>query len=114
VDQHTLLKEDMNHKTKVNTSPAIEQANVVITTLSLDAVRQQLGDIESLVYTAQTLGEISLEQTDLLCDLVSEQAAITAVMRLDALVKSICRSVVLIQESAAAISLVLEDSQVAA
>lgn len=86
------------------------QHNVVIATLQINAVRQQLGDIDSLVYTAQTLSEMSLEQTDLLCDLVNSPAGNTAVMRLDALARSVCRTVVLIQEAAAAVSLMLEDA----
>ena len=72
-------------------------------------MRQQLGDIESLHYTAQTLSELAYEQIDLISNVVNDDTVNTAVMRLDALTRSIHRSVLLIQESTVAISLALDE-----
>lgn len=100
----------MNHKTKVNTSPQIQQAkNATLALLQLNTMRQHLGDVEGLVYTAQTLSEIAFEQIDLISSLTSGDAVNTAVMRLDALTRSICRSVLVIQEATEAAYLVLEE-----
>lgn len=109
MDQHTLLKEDMNHKTKVNTSPGNDQANVVNTTLILNTIKQHLGDIESQALAAQTLGEISFEELDSIES--SDPKVAGVILRLDALVKAAYRNAVLIQESVTEMRVLMSDAE---
>lgn len=108
MDQHTLLKEDMNHKTKVNTSSQVEQAeNATLASLQFAVMRQHLGDIEDEALTAQTLAGMALE---ILGDIVvADESTHQALTRLDALFRSAYRNAVMIQESAVTVSLALED-----
>jgi len=76
--------------------------------LQLKALRQHLGDIDDHALTAQTLAEIAFEIIDdmVVTDLV---ATLEAAKRLDALFKSAYRAAIVIQESAVAISITLEE-----
>ena len=94
VDQHTLLKEDMNHKTNVNTSPKPAQANVVNATLRFDVIRQQAFDVEGFALDAQLLMEQIHVQLDRMFDLSPE--AENAVAVIDCFVKCALRNVTLI------------------
>lgn len=94
----------MNHKTKVNTSSTLEQAkNATLTLLQINAVCQQLGDIEEQAQAAHTLTEICFEELDRAGAAITDHAGNSAVLRLDALMKSIFRNVTLIQASVDAI-----------
>lgn len=99
------------HKTDSSTTPPRLQAkNITLPLLQLKALRQHLGDIDSLGYTAVTLIEIAYDQIDPIGDTGTVDMSVrTAVMRIDALVRSVHRSVLLMQESAADISLALDE-----
>ena len=107
VDQHTLLKEDMNHKTNVNTTPIDAQANVVNATLPMSQIKLLLGDIESQALAAKALCEIMYDELDS----IEGQGIVNAAVRIDALVKATHRNAVLIQESVEAAGLVLLDAE---
>ena len=89
----------MNHKTKVNTSPGNEQANVVNTTLAFSTVRSHLSDAESQAIAAKSLGELCFEQLDRIGDVISDDVGLSAVLCLDALLKAVLRNVELIQDA---------------
>ena len=107
MDQHTLLKEDMNHKTNVNTTPIDAQANVVNATLPMSQIKLLLGDIESQALAAKALCEIMYDELDS----IEGQGIVNAAVRIDALVKATHRNAVLIQESVEAAGLVLLDAE---
>jgi hypothetical protein len=56
-----------------------------------------LGDIESQVLSARTLTEICFEELDRAGAAITDEAGHRAVLRLDALMKSVFRNVALIQ-----------------
>lgn len=103
------------HKTDISTKQPRLQQNVVIATLSFDAIHQQLRDAESLGYIAQTLNEITYDQIDSITELRDVDAAIsTAVARIDALTRSVHRSVLLMQEAVELALATMVEAQVAA
>lgn len=99
----------MTQRANVNTTTTHTQANVVIATSTIIAIRQQLADIDDHALTAQTLGEIAFEILDDVT--VTDPAVHRAITRLDALFKSAYRTAILAQESVAAISLLLEEAE---
>lgn len=107
VDQHTLLKEDMNHKRDSNTNTPRLQANVVNTTLIFSTIRQHLGDIETQATSARALCEIMYDEIDS----IESQGIASVAVRIDALVKAAHRTTVLVQESVEAAGLALIDAE---
>lgn len=87
VDQHTLLKEDMNHKTNVNTTPIDTQANVVNTTLPLSQIKLHMEALDAQALDIRTLTDICVETIDTVP--TDDPAAQQAVQRLDTLLKGI-------------------------
>ncbi len=115
VDQHTLLKANMNHKANVNTAKSdIQAKNAIVPTLQKNLLRQHLGDIEGQAQAAQTLTEICFEELDRAGEAITDEAGHRAVLRLDVLMKSIFRNVELIQEAVDAAGTALLDAQGAA
>lgn len=90
----------MNQRKQVNTSPKKPQAeNATLPLLQISSVRQHLGDIESQALAAHTLTEICFEELDRAGEAITDPAGHKAVLRLDALMKSVFRNVALIQAS---------------
>ena len=88
------------HKTDSSTTTKRLQAkNITLPLLQLNTVRAQLGDIESQALAAYTLTEICFEELDRAGSAHIDADAHRAVLRLDALMKSVFRNVALIQAS---------------
>lgn len=101
----------MNHKAKVNTSPGNEQANVVNTTLLFSTLRSHLGDIESQTYTGMAFMEMAREKVDHLNEMTDAKPVPMTALHLEALAGAVLRSLELILDAAAGISLALSDAE---
>lgn len=102
----------MNHKTKVNTTPSIEQANNdTLPLLQLNTLRQHLSDIESQTYTSMAFGEMAREKVDRLNEVKDAETVSMTILHLEALTSAALRSLELILDAAAAISLALSDAE---
>lgn len=98
----------MSHKTDVNTSTVAAQAiNITLPLLQFGSLQAHVSSVEEQALTAQTLAEIAFEIIDGMN--ITDPATLQAATRLDALFKSAYRAAILIQESAATMSLALEE-----
>lgn len=105
-------KTKMTQPTNVNTTNSDTQVNNAnVSSFPVVSIRQQLYDIESQTVAAHALCEIAFEELDRVGEFTSNPAGLRAVLHLDAVLKSICRNVVLIQESAEIACGVLLESQ---
>ncbi|MEV4782104.1 hypothetical protein [Burkholderia sp. LMU1-1-1.1] len=94
----------MNVNTSIDTAQA---KNATLPLLQLGSLQAHVSSVEEQALTAQTLAEIAFEIIDGMN--ITDPATLQAATRLDALFKSAYRAAILIQESAAAISLALEE-----
>ena len=102
----------MNHRAKVNTTTSEDQANnATLASLQIKAVRQHLGDIESQTYTSMAFGEMAREKVDRLNEVKDAETVSMTILHLEALTSAALRSLELILDAAAAISLALSDAE---
>ncbi len=79
-----------------------------------NTIRQQLSSIESETYTAMAFSEIVREKTDRLNEVKDAPTVSMAIAHLDVLAGAMLRSLALILDAAAAVSLAISDAEGAA
>jgi hypothetical protein len=89
------------HKTNVNTAISDAQANVVNTTLLEAHISRRAADFSALALNA----EVTLEMIGEQLDAITHPDVQRALLRINALVAGVQRSVMLLSEAAAEISL---------